>query len=150
MGIYEQLIEELGGLINLELEVTENNTVCLVYPDDLKVQLEVSEADEEEIALISIVGEVPPGRYRTDLLTAALKSNGRPHPRYGNVSYYKETQTLVLYETIPFRMLNAERLKNRVALFSQNAQKWAEALKSGSIPSFEEEEAAGGARPFGL
>lgn len=150
MGAYEDLIKGLGELIDLELEVTGENTCCLVYPDELRVQIELSEANDEELLLVSTIGEVPAGRYRIDLLTAALKANGRPHPRYGEIGYNKEKSLLVSYENLPLNGLSAERLKNRVQIFSENSRSWKEALASNSIPNLEEEESGGGARPFGL
>ncbi len=133
---FEELLKELGPLIEVEgLEPDEHESCLLVYDDELQVQLECEQPAGDRLIIGSALGEVPPGRYREDLLVAALVANGRPYPRYGTLAFSDQNDNLILFEKLPEQGLNADFLAKFLTKFNKQARAWREALQGGSIPT---------------
>ena len=73
MKNFYDLIKELGDLLGEEIE-PENNQACnLRINQKVKVQIEVSN-NEESLMLISLISELPPGKFRETVLKDILKA----------------------------------------------------------------------------
>jgi hypothetical protein len=128
---FHEILQLLGGELGLTLHTDRNHACALQINEGLIVQLE-SDAAQEKLLIASQIIEVPPGKFRENVLKEALKANALPDPRIGTFAYIAKINQLVLYQYYPFDILNAQRLAGLLAPFIQTAEKWREAITSGS------------------
>jgi hypothetical protein len=132
MKNFYDLIKELGDLLGEEIE-PENNQACnLRINQKVKVQIEVSN-NEESLMLISLISELPPGKFRETVLKDILKANFFAEEKVGILSYTLKENSLVLFQTINTHALDAEELKNHLQKFSQRAINWYDSIESGAL-----------------
>src|SRR5262245_19403177 len=127
------VLTELGRLLNIpDLKPDQNNTCLIKMPKGPKIQLEMAKTGDGILIGIEL-GQVPPGRYRIDVLKEALKSNGLPLPRYGIFAWSRKADTLILYKKFPLKDLTGEKIAAFLSPFIEKANKWTEALAKGEV-----------------
>jgi hypothetical protein len=132
MKNFYDLISELGNLLGEELEPENNQACCLTINQKIKVQIEVSK-NEESILLISLISELPPGKFRETVLKDSLKANFYAEEKAGILSYVLRENSLVLFQNINAHALDAEKLKEALLVFSDRALKWLNSIESGAL-----------------
>ena len=130
MDKFEQIIWDLGEAIKIPLYVDKNQACNLLLDEHLEIQMQM-DRDETHLFLCAFVANVPPGRFREDVLRDTLKANGEPHP-HGAFAFYEKKNLLVLQQFISIEQLNGEPLVTRLEAFIQEAEEWHQAIKSGS------------------
>lgn len=130
---FNELIKELGSLIDVELESDQNDACKIVYPEEVAVQIELSN-DQTMINIVSYIGEVPAGRFREDLFQAALQFDGKADKQPGVLCYIEDGDLLALYDRFEADQINANKLKDIVSNFHSTAIVWKEGLEQGRIP----------------
>lgn len=128
---FEVLIAQLGEALHLELFIDRHEACMLRIHHVLPVQLQMDRSREKLLAA-AFIYELPPGRFREDVLCEALKANGLPDPRPGIFCYVAAENKLVLYADALITQITAEKLVNLLASLIDYAQLWREALERGS------------------
>ena len=126
---FSTLLGELGKILHLPLH-TDKYHACSIHIPPLTVQLQLN-STQEELFLFAKLIEVPPGRFRENVLREALKTNGQPDPRPGLLGYIAASNQLALYQRYPLAILNGERLANLFAAFYEMGELWKKAIDSG-------------------
>ena len=131
------ILQELGksNLIPINDLVPDRNNSCLIgLPGGLKIQIEM---DKSELNLIvgCDLGEVPVGRYRTDIFREALRANSAPYPVYGIFAFSTKTKHLVLHDHLRLSEYNGEKLAEHLKPFIEKAKIWMDAIKAGELPT---------------
>lgn len=134
MDRFQELLWDLGEIIELPLHVDKNHACCILLDERLKIQMEMS-SEEESLLVASFLSELPPGRFRENILKEALKLNGTYHP-FGTFAYIKKTNVLLLHKTLLAKDLNGQKLADFLEIFAAEAERWQNAIaNSQAAPS---------------
>jgi hypothetical protein len=128
---FDEILHSLGEEFGLPLHSDRNHACAIQVKQGLIVQLE-SDSAQEKLLIASQIVEVPPGKFRENVLKEALKQNALPDPRIGTFAYIGKINQLVLFQYYPFDILSAQRLAGLLGPFIQTAEKWREAISSGN------------------
>lgn len=129
------LLEEVGKLLHIEnLQPDKNNSCLIQFPNKLNLQLEV-DPHRNVLVIGCNLGIVPAGRYRENVFREALKANGVPPPRYGNFSYSKQMDSLVMTSELSMQDIHADKIVHEMRSFLSKANQWREAISRGDIPT---------------
>jgi len=126
------LIQGLGDLLGLELEIDKNRAVNLVLDGSLKMQIEFH-SFKDSFCLVCPIEQLHQGIRREDVLKAALKSNHTFRPRSGQFGYVEKKGFLVLFMFIPVSIATVEGVFEQMVILSKQARSWQEALQSGLV-----------------
>ncbi len=145
---FEELISELGKYLDLDLHTDHNHACRLRIRDRVDIQLQM-DAAQENLLMVSFATEIPPGKFRENVLLEALKANGLPEPSHATLSYLSQNNHLVLHRIFPLNLLNAERLAGLFGEFLEQVESWKQAIESGqSAPVSVSRDLP--SKPFGL
>jgi Tir chaperone protein (CesT) family len=115
---------------DLTLQADRHHACAIQIKQGLIVQLE-SDSAQEKLLIASQIIEVPPGKFRENVLKEALKMNALPDPLIGIFCYIGKINQLVLFQYYPFDILTAQRLAALLGPFIQTAEKWRDAIARG-------------------
>ncbi|MBF8262661.1 MAG: scc1-B [Parachlamydiales bacterium] len=127
---FELLIQQLGSALNVPLHVDHNYACAIKVHNQLTIQLQI-DAAQENVLIASLICEVPPGKFRENVLCEALKANHLPDPRTGILGFLLINNRLTLHQRYPFAILDGEKLAQYVAGFIDYAELWRAAIESG-------------------
>ncbi len=97
--------------------------------DAFLIQIEMAK-NEHEIVIGSFLTTLPPGKFRENVLTYALKANHiLEEPSF--FAFSRNKDELFLYQTVELATLNSQKIQERLTLFSEKALQWKEAIESG-------------------
>ncbi len=147
MKFFQELIWDLGELTKLPLHIDDHGACTLLIEELFPIQLDMDQA-EENVVIIALLGEVPPGRFREELLKGALKANGSYQP-WGTLSYSQKKDALILHAFLDATECRVQTLVDFLVPFIAHAESWQQALQSGTLPqNFASSEPS--PPPFGL
>lgn len=151
IGALQDLLNSLGRIFHLDLEVDGRGACSILIPPALIVQIQL-DASQEKLFLFAKLAEIPPGKFRENVLKEALKTNALPDPLAGYLAYLNASSHLVLCQAYPLAILNGERLASFFGSFLEMAQSWQKALESGNASPAPIQTEAGPQEknPFGL
>lgn len=124
---FQELLEELGKVLRLSLHVDKHHACSIQFPP-MTVQLQ-PDLPQENLYLFSKIVELPPGKFRENVLSDALKANSLPDPRAGIFGYIAISNHLALYQIYPLTILNGERLANFLGGFLEIGLTWHKKVK---------------------
>lgn len=138
MNQLEIFIEELGKALNIkDLKPDKFNTCLLKIEQKIEVQIEMDK-DPNYLFFGTILGEIPPGRYRENLFEAALKTNNSTPISTGILAYSKKNNQLIMFQRISTKDLNGNKIADSLKTFVEKAKVWKEAIERGDTPSVPE------------
>jgi len=141
---FSELLSELGRVFDLPLHVDKSHA-CSIQIPPITIQLQL-DATQENLLLFCKIIELPPGKFRENILREALKANGQPDPRAGIFGYILATNHLALHQRYPLAILTGDRLAGLFGAFFEMGESWHKAIHSGNpIPA-----TPGRSAPFGL
>lgn len=142
---FQEILNELGKVFHLSLHVDRNHACSIQVLEHLIVQIQL-DISQENLFLFAKVIEIPPGKFRENVLREALKANALPDPRAGLFGYLSATNELALFQRYPLEMLNGDRLAGFLGAFLEYGDSWHKAIARGqpAPPN------APASRPFGL
>lgn len=149
---YVELLELAGKHFSCELEPDPNNTCLLSVDGEVEVQLEM-DPTQDFFVMGTKIGELPPGKFREEVLKEALIANNRPYPRNGNLAYSRKLNCLVMYEMFEIKHFPLEVIISVLTLFIENAKKWKRALSAGQTTPYtqaDQDASKGNGKMFGL
>lgn len=127
---FEELLQALSKVFHLALHIDRSNACSIRIHDNLTIQLQL-DVSQENLWIFSKLIEVPPGKFRENVLHEALKANGLPDPRTGVFGYLATTNHLALFQKYPLNILNGERLSGFMGAFLEMADSWRNAIAHG-------------------
>ncbi len=130
MKNFHDLIAELGEFIGEELTVDLNQACFLEINNNLKVQIEL-DPPGEKILLMSKIIELPPGKFRENILRDGLKANFLAEEKEGILSYLERQNTLVLCHDLYTHSITMNILHEHLIKFIERATKWFTAIEAG-------------------
>lgn len=144
---FEQLLSQLGPFFGIKLHPDKVGACTVAINPHTKVQLQL-DISLENLLLFAKIIEIPPGKFRENVLKDALKANGLPDPLPGILAYLPDTSYLTLYQSYPVSILNGERLAGLVGAFLEMAESWHNAIKAGQSAPLPSRPLPSG--PFGI
>lgn len=126
---FTQLLKELSTLLQMELKPDDNLSCLIDIQGKLKIQMEMDPSSEDTLVLGSFLPEIPSGAYRESILLSSLSANAQPYPRTGTFSYSSSLNCLVIFERLPLRHFNAEKVLKILIPFIKKAYAWKEVLE---------------------
>lgn len=135
---FNEMIDELAKILNIKLS-PDSNGVCLIkFPNGLNLQLE-RQKGSSDVFIVAELGNLFVGRYREDVLMAALRANGAPYPRVGIFAFSTPVENLVLFERVPENFVSGLKVFEIMMPLAYKAKLWKDHLARGSIPTHEEQ-----------
>jgi len=126
---FEEFIQEVGKHLQVSLQI-EKETLCrILLPKGLSVQFEYVR-EKNHILIAAFLGELPPGRFREEMLKEALKSNSLADS-IGVFSYLPESNQLILTMTL-YQAFEIKPLES-FTQFAEKSALWKEAISGGQI-----------------
>ena len=145
---FETLIQQLGVSLDVPLHVDRHRACTIRVHQQLNVQLQL-DAASEKLWIASFICELPPGKFRENVLCEALKSNNLPEPRVGTLGYISMNNRLTLHQAYRFASIEGDKLANYLAGFIEYANLWRETIERGQTSPAPIHGKAS-AKPFGL
>jgi hypothetical protein len=136
MDRFEELLKELGGIINAPLHPDKHRVCKLNVNNYLHIQLE-HDAVKERLLIATFLCEIPAGKFRENVLKDALKAN-TIYPRIGTLCYSERNNQLSLFEYFSFYDLTAAKLSEYLNKFIDRAMLWKTAVEKGQSSPQEE------------
>ena len=101
--------------------------------DGLLIQIEL---DRYGLLLIACrLIALPMGRYRNDMMRAALKFNGATSPWTGTFGYSEKLQELILFIKLDPHFFSPQEILANFPTFIQKAKQWTDAITKNQIPT---------------
>jgi hypothetical protein len=129
MDRFQQLLYDLGDILELPL-YSENQKCRLSINEELEVQLEY-DASKERVLIACYCVEIPPGKFRENVLKESLKANGI-FPRIGTYGYSEEKNKLALFQYVTLENQNANNFADILAQFIDRAKRVKQAVERGN------------------
>lgn len=129
---FNALLRELGQILGVPLHTDRHNACAIKIKERLKVQIQI-DPEQEKLLIVAKLSELPPGKFREEVLKKGLQENNLPDPRIGTFSYLSAAHALILYERHPVDLLNGEKLASFLIPFIALAEKWNDAILSGQL-----------------
>jgi len=131
-SILANFVGDLTQGLGLNINIEDSPSYTLTISGH-EVQLELDNSGDCIIVSI-VLGKVPSGRYREDILEQALKSNGYPPPYFGVLGYSLDADILVLHRKFHASKLSKKLVMDSIPALIQMADEWSRALGSSSVP----------------
>ena len=133
MDRFAVLIDDLGALIDVPLHLDHRRSCVLLINNQLQVH--ISEEEKRDSLLVAtFVSEVPPGKFRENILKEALKENNL-FPRLGTFSYSDRNNQLALVSYIPFAGLRGDNFADFLEKFLEKSFSWRTGIETGQLPA---------------
>jgi hypothetical protein len=146
---FEELLAELGPVFGLSLHPDKIGACSIEINPHLKVQLQLDISQEKLLFFCKII-EIPPGKFRENVLKTALQYNNLPDPLAGILAYFSVTNHLIAYQSYPVLVLNRDRLAALLGAFLEMSETWYQAIKSGQSGPQILTTTSSSSNPFGL
>ena len=127
---FEELLHDLSKVFDLNLQIDRQNACSIQIHPRLIIQLQL-DVSQENLWIFAKLIELPPGKFRENVLKEALKANALPDPRIGVLSYLANANQLALFQKYPLKILSGERLSGCLGAFVEMADSWIEAISRG-------------------
>lgn len=131
-SILTNFVQDLTSGLGMKINIEESPSYTLDVAGK-EVNLELDETGEFIVVSI-VLGRIPSGRYRQDVLEQALRSNGYPPPHFGYFGYSQMADILVVHRKYHFSKLSKKLVMDSIPPLIQMAEEWTRALDSSSVP----------------
>jgi hypothetical protein len=126
---FEEILKEFSQELGLALHPDKRGACKLKINDTLHVQLEC-DISQENLLIATFICEVPPGKFRENILKDALKANG-PFPAHGTLAYSERNNQLVLFAFLRLSSLTGRKLAEFFSPFIEKANQWRNGVETG-------------------
>jgi hypothetical protein len=126
---FEELLNELSIEFGVALHPDKRGACKLRINETLNVQLEC-DPSQENLLIASFICEIPPGKFRENILKDALKCNG-PFPVHGTLSYSERNNQLALFAFLHLSNLNGKTLADFITSFTEKVSNWRIGVETG-------------------
>lgn len=132
MDRFAILIDDLGGLIDVPLHVDSHRTCVLVVDHKLHVHIK-EEENKDRLLVATFVSEVPPGKFRENILKESLKENDS-FPRLGTFSYSDRNNQLAFCSHISLANLDGHKFADFLEKFLEKSFSWRTGIETANLP----------------
>lgn len=129
---FEELIAQLSTVLEVDLHLDHNHIVALKIRDRLAIQLQ-EDREKRQVLIVSMLCEVPPGRFRENVCAEALKANSSAADRPGTLGYLAMKNALTLHLGYPIEELDGKKLALLTSNFIDCAEQWQKAIDKGQV-----------------
>ncbi len=126
---FEELLHELGPELGTTLHPDRKGACTLKINEIFHLQIEC-DAHQENLLVATFICDIPPGKYRENILKDALKANG-PFPVSGTLAYSDRNNKLVLFSYFRLAGLTGKKLAEFLAAFVDKANQWRIGIETG-------------------
>jgi hypothetical protein len=126
---FEALLQELSAELGIALHPDRKGACKLKINETFHVQLEC-DAHQENLLVAAFICDVPPGKYRENILRDALKANW-PFPKNGTLAYSDRNNKLVLFSYFRLANVNGKKLAEFLTVFLDKANNWGIGVETG-------------------
>lgn len=127
---FEDLLKELGVEYGIPLHPDRIGACKLKVNDQFHVQLEC-DPRQENLLVATFICDIPPGKFRENILKDSLKANAAPH-EMGTLAYSDRNNKLALFHYLPLPDLNGHKLADFLAKFVEKAAQWKTGVETGN------------------
>jgi Tir chaperone protein (CesT) family len=131
MDLFQQLLFDLGAELDLPLHIDSNGACKLLIDEKLPVQLEM-DPDGKRLLIWIVIGELPPGKFREEILKITLRLNGI-YNELGRYAYIEKTNCLAFYTYRIAEKLKGSSLADLLVKLVPYAKEWQESLARGLL-----------------
>lgn len=135
MDRFQELLWDLGELIEVPLHVDKHHACRILLDEKLTIQLQM-DPNGVDLMVIAFLYEIPPGRFRENVLKESLKQNAFHHS-FGTFGYIEKINVLALHQFLPAENLTGESLGDFLEGFISEAENWRSALANGQAAPME-------------
>lgn len=132
MDRFAELLHEAGTLINVPLQPDPRRACRIGVNSQIHIQLQ-EEENKDRILISSYICEIPPGKFRENVLKETLKEN-ELFPRLGTFGYSQRQNKLAIFSYVYFPGLNADGFIDFMGNFIEKALSWKTAIETGQLP----------------
>ncbi len=129
MDQFALVLADLGALIDVPLHLDHNRCCSLYVNNALHIQLQ-EEEHKQRLLMATFIGELPPGKFRENLIKETLKEN-HLFPRIGTFCYSPRNHQLALFTYVTFVGLRGDLLADALEAFLDYAFSWKTAMETG-------------------
>ncbi|MBP9841267.1 MAG: CesT family type III secretion system chaperone [Simkaniaceae bacterium] len=149
MSQFTRLLEEFSFITGIAFQAAPDDSCSIRINNCFSIQLKTDQG-QEKLLIGCMICEVPPGKFRENVLKEALKENALPPPNPGIFAYIERNNHLFLYEFLFFQYLNGESLTEYLASFIEKCTAWYEAIQSGATSPHPAEVIVPNPSPLGI
>lgn len=132
MTPFEELIKGLALTFDPAISTEDGRTSRFRVNGKFSIQLEL-DPGLEKMMVGCMITEIPPGKYRENVLKEALKENNELPPRHGTLSYVERNNSLTLFDYLSIKTMTPEMMKIYLVLFIEKADAWFSAIQEGVL-----------------
>lgn len=133
MDQLEQLFHDVGEEFDILLKPDQYGAVKLRIGPDIFIQMEYNKA-KDWVAMVSFIGDLPPGKFRENLLKTALKANHQ-QPSDLHLAYSDKNNQLALFYPFPMSMLSKDLLVKGILSVVEKSRAWRQGIATGNLAS---------------
>ncbi|MCH9613241.1 MAG: hypothetical protein SP1CHLAM54_02390 [Chlamydiia bacterium] len=138
MTPFEHLIKGLSLTFDEAIGTDDGRTCRFRVNGKFSVQLEL-DPGLEKVMVGCMISEIPPGKYRENVLKEALKENNELPPRHGTLAYLDRNNFLTLFDYLPVKTMTPEAMTTYLVLFIEKADAWYTAIQEGVLSPKQQE-----------
>jgi len=134
---FQDLITDVSKDLGVPLKIDQNGCVCILFEDILKINIE-PDREEKNLIIFTPICELPPGKYKENILLSALKDNNK-FPYFGIFGYSTKSSLLTFHNRLPIEGMKSELLISYINTFVKISLALKTAIERGQtiISSFE-------------
>jgi hypothetical protein len=126
---FEELLNELGAELGMSLHPDRIGVCTLNIGGEFQLRLE-TDTRLTNLLVATFICEIPPGKYRENILRDALKCNS-PFPLHGTLAFSDKNNRLALFAYLPLPHLNGRKLAAFLPAFIDKARQWRNGVETG-------------------
>lgn len=146
---FDAILTLLSESLDTDLYMDEHGSCKITLNDKISVQLEL-DSSEHYLIMGSMIFEIPPGKFRENVLKEALKANNGSQKGIGTLAFIPKSATLTLFEFFPLPQIQNEKIFEYFVTFATKASYWKETLSNGQIPQSAQQPVYSTLNPFGI
>ena len=134
MDRLDQLFHDVGEEFDVPLKPDHYGAGKLRIGSDLFIQIEYNKS-KDWITVLSFIGELPPGKFRENLLKTALQVNHQ-QPQDLRMGYSEKNNQLALFYNFPMETASKEILVKAITDVVGKVRAWREGIATGNLSGF--------------
>ena len=134
MDRFDTIIWDLSQELGISLNVDEHGSCLILIDNNIPIHLEMDSFEEKLFVSVRLT-ELPPGRFREDLLESLLKINSLFFP-LGTFCFEDKQNGVYIQFFVPLQALHIPSLCDVLTIFIKEVEKIAAIIEGGSSDYF--------------
>jgi hypothetical protein len=128
---FENLLQFLSTKLDAPLKLDSNQSCYILFDDSLGIQIELDDT-LENLIIFSSITEIPPGKFRENVLLNSLKENNK-YPFLVTFGYLEKTNSLAIFNFLKLSSLDNEQLLSYLQTFVELGFLYKDAISKGNL-----------------